>query len=578
MKTQTVTFKSALPPVLIALGVWALFNAACYGWLSRPPKVTWFKLPLTQTFDTPTKLHYVSFKGQWQSQDGTYVQKNGTDYDLGAIIPMKIPQAQSYQFSAKLRYLQGSMGGGVLFNMQHPTNLQKSQMARFNVDSGVVYLLYGYYDAQSVYNGQGSAVLNFAPDNADWHTLAVQVSAETYNLLVDGVEVAAGVPLNYQGGSIGLVTSTSQVAFDDLAAEAWTPSGESIAAAPTPVPVEVSNSAEGVIAAGANLAAWTVQSGNWTFAPGAITQQQQDGYDFAAIFTAQPFENYRLRVRLHHQSGLGGGVFFNVPDPASKSGAHLVRYMDDGLAWGYFDQNGDFQSQGFVPVPAPGVASHQLEVVSQAGTYALILDGTSVAENIPLTSTRGYIGLTSSQSVTVFESVEVIPAESSLQLSALNGQWQSDNGQFTQTGTDAVDYVAATGISADAFTLGVDILLPADTTWPDVGGGVIFDMRAADDFALGTLVRFSDNGQTLFWGTFDENRAFTGSGSVPLALDWSVPHRLQITVQSGRYAISVDGQAIAADLPTAQPGGWIGLASFRGPVTFSNFYWSAETP
>src|SRR5262249_21379354 len=155
---------------------------------------------------------YTVWGGDWSIKDQTLVQVSTTGYDLGTIIPLKIPAGQAYQLSTKLRFLGGSMGGGLLFNVQQDTSRQKSQMARFNVDGGKLYVIYGYFGDDSNFVGQGSAPVNLDPNNGDWHTMSVLVGDKTYAIQLDDQTVAAEIPTQYQGGAVGLDVSTSQVA------------------------------------------------------------------------------------------------------------------------------------------------------------------------------------------------------------------------------------------------------------------------------------------------------------------------------------------------------------------------------
>jgi hypothetical protein len=42
-------------------------------------------------------------------------------------------------------------------------------------------------------------------------------------------------------------------------------------------------------------------------------------------------------------------------------------------------------------------------------------------------------------------------------------------------------------------------------------------------------------------------------------------------VSRDSYSVLVDEATVARDIPLQSDGGWIGLLSFRGPVTFSDF-------
>src|SRR5262249_30989285 len=128
-------------------------------------------LPYFADFSKAENADYTVWGGDWEIRDQTLVQLNTTGFDLGTAIPLKIPANQAYQFTTKLHFLGGTMGGGLLFNIQQTTSRQKSQMVRFNVDTGKLYIIYGDFGDDSNFVGQGSATLNLDPQNGDWHTL-----------------------------------------------------------------------------------------------------------------------------------------------------------------------------------------------------------------------------------------------------------------------------------------------------------------------------------------------------------------------------------------------------------------------
>jgi len=96
-------------------------------------------------------------------------------------------------------------------------------------------------------------------------------------------------------------------------------------------------------------------------------------------------------------------------------------------------------------------------------------------------------------------------------------------------------------------------------------------MEGRDNPATGHLVRFGNGGSEIFWGTYDEQGVFQGQGSSPLTLDWDEPHTLSLIVTDETFDILVDEVLIIGGVPLQGDAGWIGLVSFRGPVSFSDF-------
>jgi hypothetical protein len=247
---------------------------------------------------------------------------------------------------------------------------------------------------------------------------------------MDGRVLGQDVPLVSKAGHVGLTNSVSAVAFDSatvlrpdgelLGAPDTADNGETTAAPTTTDETPVASLAlpadgnllSSVSASGdVEAAGWTSFSGEWAFTDGALTQSQVAGFD-RGIGYQGTFSDYTLSTTLRHLEGTGGGVLFNMPQPDRKNGAHMVRFSEDGKAvfWGYYDANGDFTGQGSGDVAAPGTEAHTIEIRVGTENYTVLVDGQTIVENVPLQSQAGHVGLTSSESVVAFESVQVKPA------------------------------------------------------------------------------------------------------------------------------------------------------------------------
>jgi hypothetical protein len=333
---------------------------------------------------------------------------------------------------------------------------------------------------------------------------------------------------------------------------------------------------------------WLPFAGDWRFENGGLVQLDTAEVDRGISFRNQVFEEYLLRVSLQHLENSGAGVVFNMPQAGSNRGAHLVRYSSDEpvLFWGYFDQNGGFQGQGHAFVPVPGREMHRLEIISGQETYAIRLDGQLIASNIPLASRAGHIGLSTSQSAAAFNSIEIFElAKSGGQSTAepgqqllreariLNGDWRTVGATIQQTDETLTDFLIVTNVTARHYELQVNVELPQSAVDSAVGGGIVFHLPDSEQGGVegGHLVRFAEGGKELFWGYFDRNGQFVGQGDK--ALEPSIEHSKNLTlmVEDTTYSILIGDNAIASDIPLQYDGGSVGLLSFGGPVTFSNF-------
>ncbi len=397
---------------------------------------------------------------------------------------------------------------------------------------------------------------------------------------------------------------------------------QSVAAAAAPDAVQAPAAAAlttaadgaGVVADGENLlpadtfaggqddAAWRSYSGEWVTENNAMRQLLPDGFDHGIVREGL-FLNYSYAVTVQQLEGVGAGVLFNVPNIAAKNGGHLVRFSDDGsgIFWGQFDEQGTFTGQGYVATAAPGTAPHRLEVFSGDTAYAIKLDGAVIAQNIPLLSKSGHIGLLASQTVAAFSDIQLraisgdagvlvltasgiaagavvttsgsvneLLGENGVAFATISGDWVQDGEIIAQNYMTATDFLVGTGVMAERYLLNATIQMTFSQAITDAGAGIVFHMPARDNKAGAQMVRFVDAGKGLSWGHFDETGAFVGEGYSELNLPPDEAHKLTLAAQGNTYGIFVNDEPVVQNLRAQNTGGFIGLASYRGPNQFRN--------
>lgn len=398
MQLSPLPLRLTIGALLLAILLWLAGNSALflalYGDTLMP-----LSLPYLETFTNTQRLDYRQFGGRWLVQEQALVQDNATEADVFAVIPLELPPAQTYQFGAAMKVLEGANGAGLTFNMQHKDDLRQSHLVRFGANDGNPYLVFGYFDENDTFVEQGSQP---AIDLTQGATLRVLVQDDTYTLLLNDEIQQTQIPLHYQGGHVGLMTWFSRAVFDDVVITADVAATTALTStAPTILLTQD-------FAAGVDQSQWQPLRGDWQFTKDALVQQKEEGFDYAISHAAR-FDQFVLRARFRHEAGTaGGGVLFNRPDNETAKRGHLVRY-DQGktLIWGYFDEQGEFVTQGYSAVDPPGDQAHTVQIFSDGDTYAILLDEIVVAQDLPLISKTGHIGLTASQSVVAFERVEV---------------------------------------------------------------------------------------------------------------------------------------------------------------------------
>lgn len=157
---------------------------------------------------------------------------------------------------------------------------------------------------------------------------------------------------------------------------------------------------------------WLPVSGSWDVADGAYEQTRLDDFDFLTLYHALLTPPYRLQVQMSFVAGrMGGGLVFGAPTTANKNGSQIVSYSEGGslMQFGSFDQlSGAFDYQGGVAVPSGADGSqHSLDVSVGPQTYDVVLDGVSIARDVPETrpGEPGYVGLLASTSHVRFSDV-----------------------------------------------------------------------------------------------------------------------------------------------------------------------------
>ena len=150
MQLSPLPLRLTIGALLLAILLWLAGNSALflalYGDTLMP-----LSLPYLETFTNTQRLDYRQFGGRWLVQEQALVQDNATEADVFAVIPLELPPAQTYQFGAAMKVLEGANGAGLTFNMQHKDDLRQSHLVRFGANDGNPYLVFGYFDENDTF-------------------------------------------------------------------------------------------------------------------------------------------------------------------------------------------------------------------------------------------------------------------------------------------------------------------------------------------------------------------------------------------------------------------------------------------
>ncbi|MDX2004734.1 MAG: hypothetical protein SFU83_05600 [Meiothermus sp.] len=462
--------------------------------------------------------------------------------------------------------LSAASGGPVelIFQAQATEPLSRAHYVRLERREGRLRVSSGYYDVRgqsrslaerSVQTGQSAA----------YPTLEVDVQPRTYRLSLDGRGLFQ-LPLRYVGGRVLLRLPAGA---DGLELRALAP------AAPVPLAPQAAPEPTATLLYRADFSrpdpGWRLLEGAWRWGQGYLEQSSPEGFDLAALPPAPAFSEFRLRVRLQHLEGAGGGVVFNLPTTEGLRGGHLVRFAEDGrsLFWGYFDRGGAFVGQGFAPLKPSGLDPHRLEVLSRRDTYEVRLDGATLARGVPLYGNRGFVGLTASQSRTSFTELRVERLEPEADPTGLSflepglafdsqgGRWQRVGLALYQQDPTPQEARMASRKPLELRRLRME-LRPGETA-EAVG---VYGVPAPSDWRGGWGVRLSQGGRKLVWGRVEEGGLLeggsleVGGGLEPLGLAWE-----------GGDVRLYWGPRLLGELPSPRPG-YLVLQTLHGPAGF----------
>ena len=362
---------------------------------------------------------------------------------------------------------------------------------------------------------------------------------------------------------------------------------------------------------GLGAAGWRALSGEWKLEGGALTQKTKAGFDHLAYSTTNLMPPYTLRAQFRAPDGGGAGLSFNAPDPGTRNGAQVVRYSDDGkgLLWGQFDARGEYVNQGSASLK-PEQANlpnslHALEIEAKQDAYTIRLDGAVIASDVPLISESGRAGLQSSVGTVAFDALEVRIGNSSgasnAQAVATNpsapqiavstssssatkasftatferqpsdagwiaagGDWALEGGTYVQRRAEGYDQGLFYNQTFGApYTLHVRLRHTNGS-----GGGAFFNAAQAGSKNASEMVRFTDDGHAVAWGSYDANGAFAGQGSAPVPVPGQAAHDLEINVSRSAFTLKLDDRILAKDVAFQARNGYIGLQTSMSTVAF----------
>ncbi len=405
--------------ILVAISIYAIISTVLYVLIFIQPTKPNSALPFKTEWATPEAMNPLA--GQWVMEVGGLHQLERAN-DLTVIFPQYYTNDKRtpYYVQTQFRLLDGEAGAGLLFNMGSDTATLNGHMLRLLPAPDGFSVLYGFYDAEGAYNGQGQTATRPLDQVMNQSaTLTAVVGITTYDIYLNQEKVAERIPLLYRGGASGLLSANADILFERLQGDFGQPTREQLTPQvkpqPTPVPSVSVDAAPTEPSATLLLApdfsqlqvqgALRVLSGEWQFEGLRATQSTTAGFDHT-VFLPYQLENVQIEVSITHLERVGAGLIFASPSYESLANAYMVRFLDaQTLIWGYFDPNG-FVAQGTATLPTVD-GTQTLAVKSDATSYAIRVNDALIAEAIPLNQNMGYVGLTMSESSAYFENLNI---------------------------------------------------------------------------------------------------------------------------------------------------------------------------
>lgn len=148
--------------------------------------------------------------GSWSVENGAFRQQNTCGFDYSALIHEHV--VESFDFEATFHAVNDINQGGVVFHQSSLDTRSGATLVDLSDDGAT--LRWGYYDDQGYYQNVGWDLVP-APATGQNVTLRIESRGAEYTVYLNGTKVTTQTAAR-SGGMVGMVTSISDVGFDDV--------------------------------------------------------------------------------------------------------------------------------------------------------------------------------------------------------------------------------------------------------------------------------------------------------------------------------------------------------------------------
>jgi hypothetical protein len=167
-------------------------------------------------FETAS-TNWLPLAGQWRVNEGEYQQQDNSGFDF--ISQSSVAPNERFSASVRMRSLEGDLNAGFL--IFQPTKGRRNGATVIDLTNAGSFLRWGHYDKGGPYVFDDAKQLATPVDAKKGVSFQVTYADGLVRLYLDNRQVAQFTPKSADGnkpltGGIGLVTSSSKVAFDDF--------------------------------------------------------------------------------------------------------------------------------------------------------------------------------------------------------------------------------------------------------------------------------------------------------------------------------------------------------------------------
>lgn len=333
---------------------------------------------------------------------------------------------------------------------------------------------------------------------------------------------------------------------------------------------------------------WTPVSGAWETNDGLYEQVDATGFDLITMLDTQPLTDFVMEGDLRMAEGNhGGGFIYNAPDPESSIGAHVVDFYEGGafLRWGYYNEDRTYVFSGGTELD-PGLSDnefHTLRLETRKGETVVFVDGEEITV-IENQNEGGYVGLVSSEAKLQFDNLfinRLAPEEDEVTAGQverfdqalddnwkiLSGDWQVIDQELRQRDVNGFDLTTISPFRGTNYQVKADVRLIGGV----MGAGIIYNMQSQDSLAGSQMFNFTQFGEAIQWGRFDDAGQFIFQGlrEVDQASNGAW-HTLTLDVLNGQATIRYDDILVAENIPLNYTEGNLGFMSSTSHIAFDN--------